>query len=247
MHYFNADARDGGASQRAACDTCCCHPLFIRPGETALVQINFAPWSLPIAPPGLIPGSTQYTVDHNTDGCANNLVDGFLPPTNTNYNLSTPVNTALPVNLAANASPAGNDMRYDVVPLAGPMNGTIVQAPAGADVMTYTPAGGFTGYDYFSYRMTDAQGRSIVRNVRISVGSHNNLPDVGRMSEVPFVDLRKSKVNQAMHTLTFPVTMPYSCRPCDTYRLTVRQTAMDCERNTLFNDVCFDLRCRDCG
>lgn len=247
MYYFNADARDGGASSISACNTCCCHPIFLRPGETGMVQVNYAPWSLPLAPPGLVPGSMEYTVETDGTACAQNLVDGFLPPTNTDYELTTAVNVPLTVDVELNAEPSTNDFRYDLVPLSGPRRGQLTQAAAGSNLFTYTPAAGYTGYDYFSYKMTDDQGRSIVRNVRVSVGFHNQIPDVGRMADIPYIDVSRTKVNQNMHTLQFPLTMPMSCRPCETYRLVVQMSAMDCERNVYQHRICFDLSCKDCG
>jgi hypothetical protein len=247
MYYFNADARDGGASNISACNTCCCHSIFLRPGETGMVAVNYAPWVLPIAPPGIIPGGTEYTVTLDDSACALGLVDGFLPPNNSNYLLTTPVNTPKTIDLSLNATPAGNDARYDPVPLAGPHHGTIAQATDGSNIITYTPAGGYTGFDYFSYKMTDAQGRSIVRSVRLSVGFHSQLPDVGYMSALPYIDLRRTKVNQAQFTLQFPVTMPLRCQPCESYKLIVQQSAKDCEGNLYQHRICFDLSCKDCG
>lgn len=247
MYYFNADARDGGASNLSACNTCCCAPLYLHPGETGSVQINYAPWVLPIAPPGLIPGGTEYIVELNDAGCANNAVCGFLPPTNTNYELTVALNTPLTIDVSLNAAPVGNNFLYSLVPLTGPYKGSIAQPVAGGAEFVYTPVNGFTGYDYFSYKMTDPQGREIVRSVRVSVGTHNQLPDIGRMSLVPYIDMSGAKVNQHMMTLTFPVTMPISCRPCEYYRLTIQQNARDCEGNTYKHQMCFDLSCKNCG
>lgn len=247
MYYFNADARDGGASNVSACNTCCCNSVFLRPGETNMIMMNYAPWVLPIMPPGLISGGTEYTVELNSDACADNAVDGFLPPSNTNYELTTLANTALAIDLSVNEAPAGNDFNYEIVALAGPSRGSLTPLVPNGPAYSYVPAGGYTGYDYFSYRMTDAQGRSVIRSVRVSVGTHNQLPDVGRMSLVPYVDLGKTKVDQRMQTLQFAVVMPISCRPCESYRLTVQQSAMDCERNLYKHRSCFDLSCKDCG
>lgn len=247
MLYFNADARDGGMGMDMACDTCCCQPVSLRPGETNLVMINYAPWVLPIAPPGLISGGTEYAVDHDTQGCATNAIEGFVPPTNSNYTLSTPAGMPLTVDLSPNAEPAGNTFTYALVMLQGVQHGTLQQVTPGGPTFTYTPNAGWTGYDYFTYVMTDAQGRDVTRTVRISVGQHHAVADVARMSLVPFVDISKAKINPHLHTLQFAVTMPVSCRPCDTYRLTIKQAARDCERNVYHHLMCFDLRCRDCG
>lgn len=247
MYYVNADARDGGASNMSACNTCCCHPITLRPGELGQVQVNYAPWVLPIAPPGLVAGGTEYAVEADESACANNQIDTFMPPQNSNYLLTTPINIDLPVDVSVNAAPDENEFNYELVPLSGPSRGSITQAAPGSELFTYTPANGFTGYDYFSYKMTDAQGRSIVRSVQVSVGTHNQMPEPGRMSLVPYIDLSRSKVNQQMYTLQFPIKMPISCRPCDSWRVTVQQAARDCEGNVYHHRICFDLSCKDCG
>lgn len=246
MYYFNADARDGGASNVSACNTCCCHPIYLRPGELGMVQVNYAPWVLPIAPPGLIPGGTEYTVEYDGAACASGVIDTFLPPTNINYEAVTPINTNLAIDISDNAEPATNAFQFALVPLSGPTRGTISQAAAGSPLVAYDPATGFTGYDYFSYKMTDAQGRSIVRSVRVSVGVHNDLPDVARMSLTPFIDLSRVKINQQLFTLQFPIQMPVSARPCDNWRVTLQQAAMDCERNLYRHQMCFDLSSKNC-
>jgi hypothetical protein len=243
--YFDADPRDGGHG--AACDTCCCTPIGLRLGETNLMNINYAPWSVPIAPPGIVP-TLEFSVTHNESTCPTGAVDGFLPPTNTNYLLTTPAGTVLSVDLAGNAAPNGNAFTFEIVQLSGPHRGTLTQTGNPGDgTFDYAPSGGQTGYDYFSYRMTDAQGRSVVRTVQVSIGAHADRPNLARMSLVPFIDVTRIKTDQRLQIVSFPIFMPLSCRPCDEYRLTVRQPAQDCERNVYNHLACFDIRCRDCG
>ena len=245
MLYFDADPRDGG--QGAGCNTCCCASMSLRPGETNLVTLNYAAWSIPIAPPGIVP-TMEHSIGLNESSCPNSAIDGFLPPTNTNYELNTPASTVLAIDLGTNAAPAGNSFSFEILPLEGPNRGSLVQTGApGSANFEYTPNGNLTGFDYFSYRMTDAQGRSIVRTVRVSVGAHLDRPDRARMSLVPFIDQTKISVDQRNQTVSFPVYMPLSCRPCDEYRLTIRQPARDCDRNQYNHLSCFDIRCKDCG
>ena len=221
--------------------------MTIRPGETNMVVLNYAPWSLPIAPPGIVP-TFEFSIAQDESSCPASAIDGFLPPTNTNYSLTTQVSTVLSIDLGASAAPAGNDFTYEILPFGGPLRGTLAQTGSPGDAtFDYQPNGGVTGYDYFSYRMTDAQGRSVIRSVSISIGSHSEQPNRGRMSLLPFIDPAKVSVNQHDQTVSFPLTMPLSCRPCDEYRLTIRQPARDCDRNEYVHLSCFDIRCRDCG
>lgn len=247
MLYFDIDARDGGPAGGAACNTCCCHPIMLRPGETNLVAINYAPWSLPIAPPGIVTG-TEIAVTIDNAACPNNEIEGFTYPSNTNYTLSTPVSTALEIDLSANAAPLGNEFTYALVSLQGPTNGSIAQTgTAAGPTFTYTPNGGYTGYDYFTYEMTDGQGRTVVRTVEISVGQHFAKRDRARMATGPFVDMTKINVDRRMQIVKFPIYMPLSVRDCQTFRMTLKQPAKDCDQNTYHHFACFDIRSGDCS
>jgi hypothetical protein len=243
--YYEADPRDGG--QGTGCNTCCCQTLSLRPGETNLVTINYAPWSLPIAPPGIVP-TMEFAITHDQSACPTTAIDGFLPPTNTNQTLTTAAGAPLVVDLGANAAPAGNTFSYEIVPMNGPLKGTFTATGApGSGQFTYTPNPGQTGFDYVTYRMIDAQGREVVRTVQVSIGVHSDRADLSRLSLVPFIDPSKVKTNGHNQTVSFPIYMPMTCRPCDEYRLTIRQPARDCERNEYNHLSCYDIRCKDCG
>src|SRR5262245_26735315 len=51
MLMATVDPRD--SAQNAACGTCCCETINVRPGETNLMVINYAPWAVPIMGKGL--------------------------------------------------------------------------------------------------------------------------------------------------------------------------------------------------
>lgn len=246
MLYFTADARDG-APAGTTCQACCCETLNLRPGETNLVTINYAPWSLPIAPPGIVP-TLEFNIEADRSSCPTNAVEGFVPPSNTNYTLNTPVGTELTIDLSTNSAPSGNTFAYKVVPFSGPKNGTLSQTgTSGAATFTYTPNGGFTGYDYFSYEMEDAQGRSVTRTVRISVGQHTARRDPARMALEPFIDATQIQTLSHTQEVKFPITMPVGVRDCERFRLTIRQPAKDCDGNLYYHMSCFDIVSKDCG
>ncbi|MGL5734866.1 MAG: Ig-like domain-containing protein [Beijerinckiaceae bacterium] len=245
MLYYDADPRDGG--QGAGCSTCCCTAMSLRPGETNMIVLNYAGWSLPIAPPGIVP-TMDFSIEANDSSCPVTPIDGYLPPTNTNYLLSTPVSTTLSIDLGLNAAPAGNTFSFEIMPLSGPSRGQLIQTGVpGSGTFDYVPNGGLMGFDYFSYQMTDAQGRSVIRTVRISIGNHLDRPDAARLSLLPFIDANRIRVNQLDQTVSFPIYMPLSCRSCDEFRLMIRQPARDCDRNEYNHLSCFDIRCKDCG
>lgn len=246
MLYFHADARDG-VMAGAVCSACCCHTLNMRPGETNLVAINYAPWTLPIGSPGIVP-QLEFDLVADESSCPTSAIEGFLPPENTNYPaLVTPAGILLAIDLSTNEAPAGNTFIYSIVPMYGPRYGTLVQTGlAGAPTFDYTPNGGFTGYDYFSYKMEDAQGRSIIRHVRISVGSHLAKANAGRMSLVPFIDTAAIQTSTVMQEVRFPLLMPISVRSCERFKLTIRQPAKDCAGNLYQHLICFDIIPKDC-
>ena len=245
MLYFSADPRDGGPAG-ASCQACCCQTFSLRPGERNLVVINYAPWSMAIQPPGIV-AAMDYTVDVNNTACFDSEVDGFAFPSNTQYTLTTPVSTNLAIDLSVNEGPVGNTFVYQIVPMAGPKNGVIVQTGTPGDpTFLYMPNGGFTGYDYFAYKMIDGQGRHIIRMVQVSIGVHNNLPDLSLMATKPFIDRSRVTTNCKTQEVRFPIYMPLSVRDCSRFRLTIQQPAMDCDRSLYHHISCFDIIPKDC-
>lgn len=243
MLYFQADPRDGGGRNGMTCNTCCCQSMHLRPGETNRMVIDYAAWALPI---GWVVPTPQLTVETDSSSCDTSAVEGFGPPRNTNYTLTTPVNTPLDVNLAANASPPTNTFTYRLVGLGGPDHGAVAPDGATPGAFTYTPNTGFQGFDYFDYIMEDAQGRSVRKTVRVSVGQHADRPDGSRTATVPYIDRAAIKVDDKLMQVSFPITMPASVEDCQTFRLTLKQPAKDCEGNLYHHLACFDISPKPC-
>lgn len=238
MLYYTANPRDG-ADAVSACQVCCCETVKMRPGETNLMTINYTQWSVPM---GWLMAGTEYTMVHDTSACSTAAVDGFVAPTNTNYNVVSLANVASAVDLSVNATPA-QAFTFELMPFSGPANGTVTFV---GNIATYTPANSFNGYDNFWYKMTDPQGRTVIRSVTVAVGTVYGAPPRENSALLPFIDLTKIKVNENAHTISFPVHMPLSCQPCDAYRMTLKQPARDCDGNTFSHFKCFDFRCGGC-
>ena len=100
------------------------------------------------------------------------LADPNRPPVAANQNVTTPVNTAKAVTLAATDAD-GNTLTYSVVtnPASGTLTGT---APA----LTYTPATGFSGTTSFTYKANDGTLDSGIATVTITVGTSTNTTPV---------------------------------------------------------------------
>lgn len=245
MLYFMADARDGGHdSLRAACNTCCCQKMSLHPGETNRMTIDYSAWALPI---GWVVPTTQFSIETDNSSCDTSVVDGFGPPGNTNYTPSTAINTAVDIDLGANASPPGNTFTYRLVGLSGPLYGSVEQTGAsGGPTFRYTPNSQFQGYDYFDYEMEDAQGRKTMQTVRIAVGNPATRADPARLAAVPYVDRGAVKVDDRMQTVSFPISMPTAVEDCQSFRLTVRQPAKDCDGNLYYHLSCFDITTKSC-
>lgn len=246
MLQFNADGRDGGPSG-SSCSSCCCENFSLRPGETNLMKINYAPWSLPLGSPGIIP-TMEFAIEDISAGCPTNAIDGFAQPQNSNLTLAGLENAVQVVDLAAGALPAGNTFTFGVVALTGPNNGVLTATGAvGAGQYTYTPNPSFVGHDYFTYTTTDAQGRVVTNEVLITVGTPLVAPDRARTATVPFIDVTKIVTDQRLQVVSFAITMPATVQACNTYKLTIKQKAQDCARNVYEHLMCFEIIGRDCG
>lgn len=244
MLRFNADPRDG-VPQGNACDTCCCQPVQMRPGETNLIEINYAPWSMQIGNPGIIHG-IAYNFELNADACDTSLIEGFTPPTHTNQLLTTPLNTPLVIDLTTGVGPdAANIVSYELVPFSGPSYGGVEITALGE--FTYTPATGWTGRDYFSFEVTDAQNRTVIRHVEVTVGDASPVRQLSRLSLAPYVDISKVVTNHRSQIVRIPLYMPFSVKPCERYKLTISQKAQDCDGVTFNHFMCLDVTSKPCG
>ncbi len=241
MKFFTIDPRDGGFGISAGCNTCCCQTLHMRPGETDKMVINYAPWSVPIGGPGLIPGGTEINISRDAGACATGSIDGFAPP---QFDGSTTAFEALPgaatvIDVIDNGiSPAGNTFTYRVLPMAGPKHGTISNPNAGP-AFSYTSNSGFTGLDSFYVEVTDAQGRKLIQLVVISVGD----PGPAVPAILPsglYLDQTKIAVDARMHQISFPIALLPDARACEKFKLEIRQTARDCD-NVYSHYSCFDI------
>lgn len=97
---------------------------------------------------------------------------GNIPPVANADSATTPVNTAVIVNVLANDSDSDGTLVPGSVTVLDPADngGTSVNPTTGA--ITYTPASGFTGSDSFTYRVNDDDGApSNAATVSVTVGS----------------------------------------------------------------------------
>jgi hypothetical protein len=239
MLYFTADSRDGGA--RGPCDPCCCKSLTLQAGETNLMTIDYTSWATPL---GWVVPDPEFSVETDDSTCPTGEIDGFPPPFNTDYQFATVANGTVNIDLSLNVSPAGNTFTYRILPFGGVQHGGLDQVSNG--VYQYTAAGGYAGYDYFDFETMDAQGRVTTNTVVISVGQHNQKRDNARLSKTPYVDRQSISVDRYTQRVSFPITMPVTVKPCQSFRLSIRQPAKDCDGNTFYHLSCYDITSGKC-
>jgi hypothetical protein len=230
----------------------------MRAGETRLIVLNYAPWTIPIMAnggPGLVP-TPQVSIAEDSESCHNDAIDGFAPPTTLGSffvtNLDLEAATALTMDLGSDVAPAGNTFEFKLHPVSGPYHGSLTATPETGE-WVYMPEANFTGYDQFWVEIVDGQGRKIIRPVNINVGgAEGNPPPYWGESKAMGLQIDRSKmrVNQTTQTVTFPAHMPPSnsadtIDACRRYKATVKAFARDCE--TEFSHItCIEVTSQRC-
>jgi len=97
------------------------------------------------------------------------------PPQANDDTATTPQDTAVVINVIGNDSdPNGNLDPATLTVVNPPANGTA--SVSGAGQITYTPQGGFSGADNFTYRLCDTQGACDTAVVTVTVTAANSPP-----------------------------------------------------------------------
>jgi hypothetical protein len=148
-------------------------------------------------------GTTDVVVVFNGFSTTNTIVVNSLP-VGGDDGLATPKNTAVTVTLAtllANDNDPDGNLPLSTTVSATSTNGALVTTTL-TDV-TYTPVGGYTGPDLFTYTITDTLGGSDVVNVYVYV-TDGALPPEGAIGITP--------ATGGGYTVTFRGTPGSSCR-----------------------------------
>lgn len=251
MYLVTVDPRDGGSSSTGVCNKCCCEPIGMRAGETQMLTVNVAPWSVPLGGRGIVP-PVLIDVQPNTESCGAQVIDGFANPNFVAPALdvaSTPPVSPQVIDYKTGATPSGNEFSFKLEPLTGPSYGSVVVDPAGL-AWSYTPNPQFSGYDSYWVRMTDAQGRSVVKEQVLRIGNPVALPPYTLGKSGLVIDRSKIQINSMLHQIQIPLYLAPNAG-CDTiegcikYRATFKITVDDCN-NLLTIYQCFDVFCVKC-
>lgn len=244
MKFFTADPRDG--SHGGACDTCCCQPFSLRPGETDIMVINYAPWAVPIGNGVALMPQLEFSYEYDASACSNAQIDGFVPPTHTSPTIATAINTAVNIDLTAGASPAGNTFTYRVHPNAGPQHGAITPYDSNFtdQPFSYTPNANWQGDDIIWFDQKDAQGRINTFPVKADTGATG--PVVAMPTNAVRIDMSQVVVNQRLFEASFPVSMPPGTPDCARQTMTVKATARDCDGRIFTHLSCYTITTGKC-
>lgn len=234
MFYFMADARDGAAKN--GCHTCCCESMSARPGETNLVEINYANWAVPIQGKGLFDGTI-----FEISSCLN-CNENALPVIENSF-IRTTLNQLVEVTITAE-----NAVKYSILQRFSAEHGVISDFDKTTGKFTYTPNAGFTGYDTVWFTAKDAAGNSnsgqIIISVDKSAGEQNPQTD---FQEPVTIKRDRVKIDRRNYLMNFALEISPGARTDDIYRLTIRQPVLDCDCNKFWHEMCIDVQIGKCG
>src|SRR5262245_28002191 len=243
------------------CIVCCCDTVSIKPGETLPLTLNYAGWAVPIAPRGL---HCEPTVEvEEKDTCDTPVIIGNQPPliTAPPIIIATAINTPVDVTLGnLITDPDADPITYKRMGLYGPYYGTIAKVaaaqqailpkphtPPGAPAphlpadFTYTPSPNFVGVDRLFATASDGINSPTPFEMMFAVG----VPTSSAIS-TPDLAIGQPTINQRYYTVMIPIVASPLARPCQVFRLTVRQGALDCDCNCYYRTDCVDVRIAKC-
>jgi hypothetical protein len=224
---------DPNTQNGKGCSTCCCTELSGRPGETSPLTLDYAVWSVPIGGRGL--SETAIDIEKIHSPAAPNGVS-VAPASGT-----TPFNTPLVGTVAtAVTNPDALPLQYSLLPFDETAHGSLL-LDANTGAFTYTPKTGFAGYDRFFFEVAQENSKAVVGEFVIGV-----VPQVGVLPAVRFtpdVQVPGSRVvvNRTMATVRLGIAISPAAPIGAVYRMTVKQTTLDCDCMTYSHISCYDL------
>lgn len=225
----------------SGCQTCCCEKLQLKPGTTEKLSVGYAPWAVPIGQLHCLP---RFQIEPMETCPA--PVGGDLPPTVTSLDgavrFNTDLNTHLDGDLRAQiADPEGLDLVFKLLPLYGPNHGKLVLNATG--MFDYDPSLNFKGEERFFVTASDGKNAPVIFEVLIAIGIDINLP-----TPTPpiSIDSNAIVVDQRYFMVSFPIKVSPAAPLCEVWRLTVLQSALDCDCHCFARTDCFDIKVIRC-
>lgn len=241
MLNFTLDARDG-AQKGSACGVCCCENAKASPGEVNKWSLDYANWSIPIGGRGLT-AQTQVRVEKtNSDSGALQFPNASILLGNTLSSDTLTMQLSDGINNPDNVA-----LTYSVMDFYPPKHGKVEIDASGT--ATYTPYTHAPAYDRFFYEAKTADGITVVVEaiISISTASQTNPPASANMA-TPIVMINRGsiRVSTSLQTVEFPVQVSPQATLGDVYRITVRQQAIDCDKECFWHESCYDLMIERC-
>lgn len=238
MLRATVDPRINALSGGDSCVSCCCDSVSVRPGETQPMVINYAPWAVPFARKGLT-CDPQFDLQQ-MQTCAVPTGDN-LPP----FATEIPLVYVVPVdNVILNDKIKDDDsdpLTFSTVPLYSAKYGKVVLLPDGQ--FSYLPADvNRIGFDRFYINASDGVNPPVMFEVVVNQG----MATFPVPKATPKVSIINPNVDNNMFTLSFGIAVTPNALPCEIYRLTVRQGAMDCDCNCYYHISCYDIAIAKC-
>jgi hypothetical protein len=236
MYHYTVENLQAANS---SCIPCCCETVAIRPGTIDRLTVNYAPWSVPV---GQLHCTPQFALEQMETCPA--PIGGNLPPEISASDGMVRFNTGKNVKLVGDLrtkikDPDGDTMSFKVLPLYAPKHGKLVLDSVGT--FEYTPTSNFIGEERFYCSASDGQHSPFVFEVMIAVEI-----DAGTMVPTPHIVIGTPTVHKEYHTVSIPVGITPAAHPCEVWRLTVLQAAIDCGCDCYTRTDCFDIKVASC-
>ena len=234
MYHYTVENMQ--AANNSCVPACCCEPVAIRPGTIDRLTVNYAPWSVPVGQLHCLP---QFALEQ-METCPVLVGSNMPPQVSPEVKYNTGVNVHLDGNFGDHAvDPEGAPLTYKVLPLYGPKFGKLQLDPNGP--FAYDPALNYKGQERFYVSVTDGVNAPVIFEVMIAIGI-----DSGTMHPTPHIVIGTPTVNKDFHTVSIPVALMPNADPCEIWRLTVLQAAVDCGCQCYTRTDCFDIKVASC-
>ena len=219
----------------SSCAKCCCDKLTLKPGTTTKVSVGYAPWAVPI---GQLHCAPQFQIDA-LPTCPVPVGSNMPPHATAEVKFSTDVDALLDNDLTTMISdPETLPLTFKLLTLYGPKHGKLNLQENGA--FSYMPKPLFKGEERFYISASDGPNSTIFE-VMIAVGI-----DAASMIATPHISIGPAVVDSRYYNVSFPVTLSPAAQECEMWRLTVLQTAIDCDCVCYTRTDCFDIGVGGC-
>jgi hypothetical protein len=214
----------------ATCQKCCCEKLNLKPGTVTKVSVGYAPWAVPI---GQLHCTPQFQIEQ-MDTCPAPVGSNMPPQATSDVKFSTAMNAPLENTLTNMIiDPELAVLTFKLLTLYGPKHGKLDLRSDGS--FTYLPSTNFRGEERFYVSASDGTNTTVFE-VMIAVGI-----DAAAMIATPHVSVGPASVDSRFFNVSFPVIVSPAASDCEVWRLTVLQTAMDCDCVCFSRTDCFDV------